>query len=384
MFQWLRSRLFEVRSEFRLRAEGLIKAPGVPSGGSRERIFIGPVGSAGQSTHWARALERARPGTLATSMRFYGEQDAFRYPMDHTVSSEYASRSHRWRRLQRRALATYRAVLIESAVSPFSRGEPGDVAEHIRRLRDQGVDCALLFHGSDIRDPDAHMAAEPRSPFFVDAEFREKMTARTRTSRNIVEKTGVPIFVSTPALLSEVAGAIWLPVVVDLDAWHATEPPLQHHRAPRVLHAPSRSFIKGTELVEPQLRAMHEAGEIEYVQVSGIPHAEMPKLYRSADIVLDHFRTGNYGVAAAEAMAAGRVCVSHVSDTVRKRTRDLTGEELPIVQATPDDLREVLLGISDQRESAQSIADRGLEFVRNWHDGTRSGQVLAEWLERTS
>ncbi|MBK0417679.1 hypothetical protein JD276_01330 [Leucobacter sp. CSA1] len=345
-------------------------------------MYIGPVGSAGQNYQWARALERVRPNTAATSMRFYAGDDTFGYPVDQAVSRDYASRSHKWRRQQREALNTYRAVVVESAMSPFGQGDANGIAEQIRQLCAAGASCALLFHGSDIRDPETHMKAEPRSHFAVDPEFRAKMATRTAFSREVIARTGIPVFVSTPALLSEVEEATWLPVVVDVDAWRTNEPPLAHEGPPRVVHAPSRSFIKGTELIEHQLRAMHEAGEIEYVQVSGIPHAEMPEVYRSADIVLDHFRTGNYGVAAGEAMAAGRVCVSHVSDIVRTRTRELTGEELPIVQATPDDLRDVLLGLANDRPAARNIAEKGLRFVRAWHDGTQSGRVLADWLEQ--
>lgn len=382
MIQRLRSRLFELRSESRLRREGLTFPPLAPVGGSVERVFIGPVGSAGQNYQWSRALERARPATAVTSMRFYAGTKGFGYPVDQAVSRDYASRSHRWRRRQLEALSTYRAVIIESAVSPFAMGDAGDIAEQIRRLSEAGASCALLFHGSDIRDPDAHMAAEPRSHFATDADFRAKMTERTRFSREVIARTGAPVFVSTPALLGEVSDATWLPVVVDVDAWLAPEPPFAHDRPPRVVHAPSRSFIKGTELIEPQLRAMHRAGEIEYVQVSGVPHSEMPDVYRSADVVLDHFRTGNYGVAAGEAMAAGRVCVSHVSDDVRRRTLALTGTELPIVQATPDDLGEVLTNLAGDRAGAREIAEQGLQFVRAWHDGARSGKVLSDWLEQ--
>jgi glycosyltransferase involved in cell wall biosynthesis len=98
--------------------------------------------------------------------------------------------------------------------------------------------------------------------------------------------------------------------------------------------------------------------------------------------VLDSFRTGNYGVAACEGLAAGRIVVAHISEEVRRRTRELTGEELPIVEATPESLAEVLLGIVEDPTRALGIAAAGPEFVRRFHGGSRSGAVLAEWLDQ--
>lgn len=381
MSRTLKDRVADRVAIARLHRAGASFPPVAPTGGAATRVFIGPANSAGQGYRWARALEAAAPGTTVTSMAFQREQNPFAYPIDQAVPSGYAAHSPAWQRRQRDAVATYAAAILESAQPPFSRLAGTDAVAQARQLREAGVACALLFHGSDIRDPAAHLAAEPHSHFSADAAFRAQMASVTARSRAVIAEAGLPVFVSTPDLLGEVPGARWLPVVIDVDAWATDTPPLAHDGPPRVVHVPSSSFVKGTELVDGALQAMHDAGEIVYRRVGGIPHADMPAVYRDADIVIDQFRVGNYGVAACEALAAGRIAVSHVSAAVRERTRELTGSDLPVVEATPENLREVLTGILSDRSAAQRAASAGPAFVRAWHDGTRSGVVLAEWMK---
>lgn len=351
------------------------------TGGDAERVLIGPANSAGQGYNWARALERARAGTRVTSMQFVQDNDHFAFPIDQGVPSGYGAHSTKWQRAQRRALLAYHAVVVESALPILGGRHGSNVPSQVAELRASGTHVALLFHGSDLRDPDAHLAAEPLSYFAEDTDFTRTMRDRTRRSRDVIAATGAPVFVSTPDLLSEVEGARWLPVVVDWKGWSACSATLlDDSRVPIVVHAPSSSFIKGTELVEPVLLRLHDAGVIDYREVSGVPHSEMRALVQRADIVVDQFRGGPYGVAACEAMAAGRVVVSHVSDVVRAQTLLQSGMELPVVEAIPDTLEEVLRGIIVDREAAETIGRRGREFAKHWHDGRQSGQVLSKWL----
>jgi hypothetical protein len=89
---------------------------------------------------------------------------------------------------------------------------------------------------------------------------------------------------------------------------------------------------------------------------------------------------GIYGVAACEAMAAGRVVVSFVGDTVRARARKATGRELPIVEATPGTLVEVVEKLLDDRDAARDFAAAGPSYVWANHDGRRSALALAPFL----
>lgn len=310
------------------------------------------------------------------------EANSFQFPVDQSLFAHYSAHSQAWQRRQFAALCHYRGILIESGDPILARSFNADVATQAMALAQLGARVGLIFHGSDIRDPDAHIAREPHSHFGVDPAFTEELRRLTTRNRALAERLDAPVFVSTPDLLREVDGATWLPVVVNPNRWHTAEAPAAASGRPlRVAHVPSSSTIKGTDLIVPTLDALAHEGVIEYLSIEGRPHFEMPDAYRSVDVVLDQFRAGIYGVATCEALAAGRIVVSHVADEVRATTRELTSEELPVVEASPESLGDVLREIATHRDHYREIASRGPGFVRRHHDGVRSGAVLAEWLD---
>ncbi|GAB2607641.1 hypothetical protein GCM10027067_19000 [Pseudactinotalea suaedae] len=192
-----------------------------------------------------------------------------------------------------------------------------------------------------------------------------------------------PTFVSTPDLLDDVPGATWCPVVVDAARWSELAAP-SPHMVPTVLHVPSRGPMKGSELVDPVMRRMDEAGLIRYHRANQVRSHQMPEVVQAADIVLDQFRIGSYGVAACEAMAAGRVVVGHVRTDVRDRVRATTGLDLPIVEATPDDVQDVVSGLAADPERRARIGHEGRRYASAVHDGRAAAQALRGWLSGSS
>ena len=164
-----------------------------------------------------------------------------------------------------------------------------------------------------------------------------------------------------------------------VDRWANGTRPMQRER-PVVVHAPTSSRLKGSELIEPIVRDLHDRGVIEYRRIEGVPSAEMPALFRDADIVLDQFRLGDYGVAACEALAAGRIVVGHVHESVRATVERETGSVLPIVESDAASLTRVLGELISHRDHARELAARGPAFVREVHDGRRSAEVMKLFL----
>ncbi|GMA38648.1 hypothetical protein [Mobilicoccus caccae] len=341
------------------------------------RLWVGPANFAGQGDAWARAVERhlGDPEVGATSMSVAGP---IRFPVDYEVEPE-VFRDLAWQREQLTALRGWTHVLVE-AERPVTGTLFADCAAEARALERLGLLVAHLSHGSDIRAPDVHAATHPHSPFTDPSDPRVVRLQRL-TDRNgpYLRESGRPSFVSTPDLLDHAPDAIWCPVVVDADLWATDTTPLYRDR-PIVVHAPSNGWLKGSDLIDPLMTELHEAGVVEYRTLRGLDRAGMLREYREADIVLDQFVLDLYGVAAAEAMAAGRVVVASVGESVRARVREACGEEVPIVEAGPDDLVEVIHGILDDRDAARTTAAAGPGFVRRVHDGTRSAQALATFL----
>jgi hypothetical protein len=357
-----------------------VVARGLP-GDPQTRLFIGPANSAGQAWMWARAISRVRPDVGAVSMMVVESDGGYGFPVDQGVSVAEYRWSRPWSRAQRDAVTTgFGHVLVESGRQLFGDAS-GSARSELRALRDAGVRVGLVFHGSDIRSPRRHAEANTWSP------FRDRgwsviptLALRTRENARLVKRfPGAPVFVTTPDLFDELPDATWLPVVVDIGAWAAPRAALRGRR-PVVAHAPNKVRLKGSELVDPVLRALDAEGVIEYRRVEGVPASEMPARFAEADIVLDQFRIGAYGVTAIEALAAGRLVIAHVLPSVRDRILRETGREVPILQADPDTLESVIRAVAADPAAYRHLVADAVSYATDVHDGTRSARVLLEKL----
>ncbi|MFJ4224651.1 hypothetical protein [Microbacterium sp. NPDC089695] len=348
------------------------------------RLLIAPTNSAGQAHLWATAAATHLDGVGAVNLMTTNDRtERFAFPADVAVPESGYLFARGWQSRQRRAiLEGFSHVLLESGrylYGPVPWRSPLDVLDG---LAARGVRIGLLWHGSDIRVPSAHASWEADSPFGERGAYPASSTAvleaNARERRQMIAESDYPVFVSTPGLL-DVPRSQWLPVVVDPERWRSDTPPFSGE-VPVVAYVPSNSAMKGDDSVDRQLDVLQREGVIRYRRLEGIPAADMPDVYRSADIVLDQFRLGDYGVAACEAMAAGRVVIGHVHDDVRARVLAQTGAELPIVESRFDRVGETVRELVIDRESARHRAAGGPAFIARVHDGRLSASVLADFL----
>jgi len=344
------------------------------------RLYVAPVNYAGQGWQWARAAERNIEGVGAVNTVCRIGAD-FRHPADVEVPLGVYAASSRWQRAEFAAVTSgFTHVIVEAEKPPFGAVLDETTRGQVERLRAAGIAVAMLCHGSDIRLPSRHIADNDSSVFAdalaATAPVLEKVA---RENRRLLDELGAPVFVSTPDLLRDVPYATWLPVVIEPSAWASETVPLERGR-PIVAHAPSRAAMKGSELVDPVLAALDAEGLIEYRRIVKVPYGEMADIYRTSDIVLDQFRLGDYGVAACEAMAAGRVVVAHVNERTRAAVLEASGLSLPIVQSTTDEIEGVIRAIVADRETYRAMAEQGPQFVEAVHNGRMSADVLRGFL----
>lgn len=349
--------------------------PPRPDGG--RGLLVAPANFAGQGWQWARAYERWTGRPAACWM--YRTDPVFAFPADWGPSVAVNRAPRRWQRAQLDLVtACFDTVVIEAGRPLFGRLLGFDPVREAQVLRARGLRVALLWHGTDVRLPSEHAATHPLSPYAgaLDAGHVGRLEATARRNRRRLARFDGPTLVSTPDLLADVPEADWCPVVVDVGAW-ASDVPLLERERPVVVHVPSSVALKGTDLVRDVLLDLDRQGVVEYREAAGLPSAEVRDLYRSADVVLDQFRLGIYGVAACEAMAAGRLVLSHVDASVRATVRARTGLDLPVVETPADEVRARLLDVVARREHHRALAARGPAFVAEVHDGRRSAAVLA-------
>lgn len=344
------------------------------------RVYIAPTNYAQQGWEWARALD-AIPGVGAKNMAV-DVPGGFDFRADTTVPVPVHASSELWQSSEFSAVTRFTHVLIEAERALFGGLFGRDVNREVAALSAAGVSVAFLAHGTDVRLPSRHRESTVWSPYADGGYAVERQERQAARNIAILEGSSRPVFVSTPDLLTDLPTAMWCPVVVVPERWAAAR--VGGAAEPvRVAHVPSKSAVKGTPLIEPVLSGLVDSGVISYQPVAGVPSADMPRRYGSADIVLDQFRLGSYGVAACEAMAAGCVVVGHVIPSVRSHVRAATGRDLPIVEATPETLGSVLIALADDPAQRAVLGDAGRSFVREVHDGRRSAAALLEgWIRR--
>lgn len=339
-------------------------------------VGIGPANMAGQAWAWAKALESRVPG-VRTEVMAVDRGSALKFPADTMVTASTYAKDGSWaQRFEAQALEQWTHALLEAGRPLFGLRHGRDFTGDVAVLEAVGIKVGLIMHGSEIRNPRRHAESTPWSPF---RDPDDELTARLQQQWDVLHPRVMafdgPVFVSTPDLLEDVPGAHLLPVVVAVDEW-ATDASVMERERPVVLHVPSRASMKGSAYVDAAMAPLDAAGLITYQRLEGVPPEQMPALVAGADIVLDQFTLGSYGVMAVQAMAAGRVVLGHCTEQVRSAFES----PLPIVEATPDDLESVVRGLVDDREKARAAATAGPIFAREIHSGARSADVLREVL----
>lgn len=351
-----------------------VRAPQTPV-----RLLIAPANYAAQAYGWARAVEDEFAHVGARNLEII-RSTAFAFPRDAEVSEHIATLSPRWARRQFRAVRRFSHVLVEAERPILGGAHGGDIVREHRALVGAGVRVAYVSHGSDLRLPSRHAELDEWSPF-RDQSWDLLPALETQAAANAasLRSIGAPVFVVTPELLLDYPEATWLPNVVDVDSWAVDSAPLSSS-VPRVLHAPTNPIIKGSMLIDPVLTDLAAQGVIEVDRVTRIPPHEMPQRIAAADVVVEQVRLGIYSTTAIEAMASGRVVVGHVSEQVRDHVHRVTGRSVPIVEATPVTLEDVLRDIAMNPEPYRRRAAEGTAFARSVHDGSFSARVLEGFL----
>jgi hypothetical protein len=339
------------------------------------RLGIGPRNGNGQAWAWAQSVRAIRPN-LAVEV-FAAGFSSGRLAM--TPDADLAIPLESWQQREwqlwwaHRLRVQFSDLLIEQGLATCGWLNGKAFYDDLPSLLDSGINVGLVFRGSEIRDPAGHANRERWSPFHDPAEpLTAKLQSLASVARHRLEGFDVPKFVTTLDLLDDVPHAMWLPQVLDVEAW-APGPDILRRRRPVVLHAPSRNeSMKGSHWVDDACQPLHDAGVIEYQRLRGVPFAEMPGRIRAADIVIDQLALGSYGVLALQAMATQRLVVGHVNDRVRGRLN----EPLPILQAEPTHLRTVLEEAIAAPDWARSLAHQGRDYVCRYHSGQASAARL--------
>jgi hypothetical protein len=316
-------------------------------------VGIGPTNAGGQAFRLAKALRRH--GIDAESFAIvYQHPEPLRFEVDRIIAKgEWAGAA--WRTYLRR----FTHLLSWNGLSPVGPG---------RWWSDEPGPSAVVFRGSELRNPKHHARLEAWSPFKHRDELTDKLQARNDRLRHRLRRHPPALaYVATLEMRAYLPRARWLPIIADPVEGQR----LLARKRPVVLHMPTNDQLKGSRYVDAL-----SADGFTLRRPSLLRPEQALAAIAASDIVIGGLVLGDYGGTEIQAMAAGRVVVGNVSDRVRQQMP----VKVPIVQATPDTLPKVLAAILADRPRYREIGEAGRGFAERFHDGRYSVGQLADFL----
>ena len=149
---------------------------------------------------------------------------------------------------------------------------------------------------------------------------------------------------------------------------------------------PKGVTIKSTHIYRPLVARLHEAGHhLEFMEPTLVPNLEVRFLQVQADIFLDMLTYGWFGATAREGMMLGKPVVGYVRPEWLESLRQeipAYAAELPIVNATPDTIEQVLTDLITNPEKRREIGERSRAFAVKWHSDSAAAQRFNQIYSR--
>lgn len=340
------------------------------------RIFQLPTSNAGQPVALATAFKNK--GIPASSLTL--GRNKFQYKTD--IILERVPKDHAYlKKLINDLISKYDIFHFHTRTLMFSRHYLFPTGMDLLMLRAAGKKIFFHFRGSEARLASVFKQSSPynyvsENPDKIFDKFLEK---EQRVFIEFVQGVCHQVFVVDPELQTYIPKAMIVPRVIDLKKWSYIG--VDPSDTLKVVHAPSRQGIKGTQLVLQTIEQLKDGGiNIEFKLAENMPQNKARELYKWADVVIDQLRIGWYGVSAVEAMALGKTVVSYIRDDLKHYLPD----PLPLAIANPDNLYHVLKDLSLNKEKTRSIGLRGRKYVEELHDATKVTEILLQIYQSES
>ena len=356
------------------------------------RVLHCPHGIAGNAPQIARA-ERAI-GLDSRSITFTAHP--FGYPTDEVLmqpgQSKFALERHRWSLLWR-AIRDFDVIHFNfgSTIMPMPNdlipaGYPFPIRaayntyarllhlSDLPLLKRFGKVIAMTYQGDDARQGDYCLAnfAITHAREVEAGYYTPESDFQKRRDIAYVGHYADLIYSLNPDLRHVLPQQTqYLPYAsVDPRDWQFNVPAPFNDRPLKVLHAPSHRAAKGTQyVIDAVERLKNENFLVELILIEHMEHAEARTAYARADLLIDQVLAGWYGGLAVELMALGKPVICYLREGDLKFLPDAMRADLPIINASPHTLYDVLKEwVTLRRDELPELGRKSRTYVECWHD----------------
>ena len=242
-------------------------------------------------------------------------------------------------------------------------------------LRKPGL---VEFWGSDIRIPEVEAADNPYyARIGPSYEYsRAESYAGSRRTQELFAKAGAACLISCNSLRPYIQSDLFpRPYFVRQRVWlpdFEPAPPDPARLRLVLAHSPSAPVAKGTPAVLAAVERLKARHNFDLQLIQNVPRAQALQIVRDADIFLDQFVLGGYGMAALEAMALAKPVVLYIKPSLVTQYPP----DLPVVNANQDNLAEILEPLLTDGPRRRALGLRGRAYVERYHDASIAAPQL--------
>ena len=230
----------------------------------------------------------------------------------------------------------------------------------------------MTFVGADIRMPEIELALNPFYKYAYNDEGYERKHESNNDANEIVRclaklDYGIIVWDTETFIDRKITSKVGI-------VPHASVNKLQNNSIKNlsaekkviIIHSPTASIAKGTQFVLKAIEKLKEKNiPFEFRLLKNLPNEEYQQLLMEADIYIDQLIWGAYGVAAQQALEMGKVVVAYITPARLKLFQEINN--LPVQNATIDNLAEVLEILIINREMREEISRQSILYYKKMH-----------------
>ncbi|PKM96204.1 MAG: hypothetical protein CVU84_00365 [Firmicutes bacterium HGW-Firmicutes-1] len=157
-----------------------------------------------------------------------------------------------------------------------------------------------------------------------------------------------------------------LNLIIDLKKYKPKDE-VDHNKLFTIVHVSSTPELYGTKYV---LEAINELKIFYDINFKLIQEISPENVITEADLVIDQLLIGRYGPTSVEAMALEKPVICWISDFMREKYP----KELPIIIANPDNIKEKITFVLENRDMLKNLGIQGRSYAEKYHD--RDKEIL--------
>lgn len=150
-----------------------------------------------------------------------------------------------------------------------------------------------------------------------------------------------------------------------------TEKKIKNNHTVNVVHSPNHRGFKGTEFIVQAVKELKEEGyNINFILLEKEKNTEVLRILKEeADILVEQIIFSGYAMSGIEGMASGLPVLSNLSnETYTQLFRRYSYlNECPILSTNPENIKENLKLLIENRELREELARLGIDYVKKYH-----------------